>query len=492
MSEIEKLKSASSSGRLKFIAKDTVVYGGAVAVSRMLYVFIIPLLARVLTKDEYGVVDGLTVLSLVFGLIIIFGQDSAVARFFYEADDEETKRNVVTNAFFIQLFFSVFITAGLFFYAEEISTQYLGRPGYSEIFKVMALTVPFASAVQFFQNLLKWVFLRKQFIMMAIGFTISFLLLTLLFVLHYDYGIEGVFYAKFISSVAFSLLGFWYCRKYFTVPKKFKYSTQLMSYGWPFMLIGVFGALVPSVDRYFITDQLGLEVMAVYAIGFRVSSLLKLPVAGFQMAWGPFAFAIYKEDNADETYNNVLRYYTILLVLLGLATCLLAEPIILIFASAKYAESSIVIVPLIFSVIVDSLSWITSIGIGISKKTYHSASGYFIGLLATVGGILLLIEPYGIVGVAFAVLIGRTVLTITLTLLSHKVYPIKFDLVVPTLIVSLGFGLSILSQEFTHLGLMEQVSIRFGLFVVFCTIIWFKLMSAGAKKRILQILNKNR
>ena len=489
MSEIEKLRSGSSGSRLKFIVKDSLIYGGAVAASRMLYVFIIPLLARVLTKDEYGVVDGLTVLSFVFGLIIIFGQDAAVARFFYEADDEETKRDVITNAFFIQLFFSVFITAGLFFYAEEISTQYLGKPGYSEIFKVMALAVPFASAVQFFQNLLKWVFLRKQFIVMAIGFTISFLLLTLLFVLYYGYGVEGVFYAKFISSVAFSLLGFWYCRKYFTVPKKFEYTAQLMSYGWPYMLIGVFGALVPSVDRYFITDQLGLEVMAIYAIGFRVSSLLKLPVAGFQMAWGPFAFAIYKEDNADETYNKVLIYYTILLVLLGLAACLLAEPIILVFASAKYSTSSIVIVPLIFSVIVDSLSWITSIGIGISKKTYHSASGYFISLLATVGAILLLIEPFGIVGVAFAVLIGRAVLTLLLTVLSQKVYPIKFDFLSPFFIVVFGFALSLISHELTHLGMMQQILLRFGFFTLFSAIIWIKFVPVEAKKKITQYLH---
>lgn len=283
MSEIDKLKSASPGGRLKFIAKDSLIYGGAAAASRMLYVFIIPILARVLTKDEFAVVDGLTVLSLVFGLLILFGQDSAVARFYYETEDEQVKKEIVTNSFIIQLFNSILVTAALLYYAEYISETYLGTNEYTEIFQVMAITVPFASAVLFFQNLLKWVFFRRQFIVVAIGFMSLFMILTLVFVLEYNLGIEGVFYAKFIASVIFTLVGGFYCRTLFTLPKKMAMTRELLSYGWPYMLIGVFGALVPSLDRYFISDHLGLEIMAVYAIGFRVSSLLQLPIPVIQL-----------------------------------------------------------------------------------------------------------------------------------------------------------------------------------------------------------------
>ncbi|HHZ65539.1 MAG TPA: hypothetical protein EYN38_07940 [Flavobacteriales bacterium] len=490
MTEIEKLRSGSINYRLGFLLKDSLLYGGATAISRMLYVFIIPFLARIFTKAEYGVVDGVTVLSLCFGLLIIFGQDAAVARFFYETDDEGERKQIVTNSFLIQLLLSTVVAAALYVNSASICNLYFLSDDYAEVFQVMVLGLPFATAVQYFQNLLKWVFFRKQFIVMSIGFTFTFLILAIAFVTHFDMGIVGVFYAKLISSALFTLVGIYYCKSFFALPKSLKYSGSLLSYGWPFMLIGVFGALMPSLDRFYITKHMGLEVMAVYAIGFRISSLLKLPVAGFQTAWGPFALAIYKDENSGDTYNKVLLFYSILLVTIGLLVVVVTEPLIYVFASEKYMASAIVIIPLVFSIIIDSLSWITGIGISISKKTYNSSIGYGIGLIVTVAAILLLIEPYGVLGVAYGVLIGRIFLTLSLTILSRLVYPIAFDYMKPILVFIAGFLISLALFSFGEFTWWQQMLIRAVAVGAFIGMVWFAILTSTQKNELMKAVQK--
>jgi O-antigen/teichoic acid export membrane protein len=99
----------SLSSRIEFLLRDSALYGGASAISKLFSLFLFPVLARCFTTKEFGVIDAFTVLGTLISIFFVLGQDSAVARYFYEYEDEETRKQVISQAFFFQIVLLVLI-----------------------------------------------------------------------------------------------------------------------------------------------------------------------------------------------------------------------------------------------------------------------------------------------------------------------------------------------------------------------------------------------
>jgi O-antigen/teichoic acid export membrane protein len=140
----------------------------------------------------------------------------------------------------------------------------------------------------FSQNLLKWTFSRARFLLISLGAATLSVLLTLLYILVFRFGVAGVFLAHLTSNLFFAILGLFFTKKHLRFPRHLKYVGPMLKYGWPFMFVALIPAIIPSIDRYFIVNYINLEVLGIYAVGLKIAGILQLPVLGFQTAWGPF------------------------------------------------------------------------------------------------------------------------------------------------------------------------------------------------------------
>jgi O-antigen/teichoic acid export membrane protein len=95
--------SLSLKGRLHFLLRDATLYGGAAAISKAFALITFPLLARHFSVEEYGVLDYFLVLGSLLAIFFIFGQDSAVARYFYEYEETETRQQLISQSLVFQL-----------------------------------------------------------------------------------------------------------------------------------------------------------------------------------------------------------------------------------------------------------------------------------------------------------------------------------------------------------------------------------------------------
>ncbi|MBP7830166.1 MAG: oligosaccharide flippase family protein [Kiritimatiellae bacterium] len=439
---------SSLRGRLQFLLKDSVLYGGATAVARLLSIFTVPILARLFSRTEFGVVDALAVLGTVFVPLMTMGQDSAVARFFYEQEDERERREVISQSLLFELALIAACTAGLYLFAGPLMQALFSSGDQAPAFRVVALSLPFQVLLNYGQNILKWTFNRWRFLFVSIGSVALTVALTLVFVVILRRGILGVFYAQLASRVIFAAVGLFFCRSWFVRPAHYRHLFPMFQFGWPYMLLGVSGCLMPMIDRYFIVNRLSLEAMGLYAAGAKLAMLIQLPIQGFQTAWGPFAFAIYKDAKASQTYDAVLLCYTAGLCLAGYLLVALARPLLLVLVSAKYLESQFLVLPMVLALIIDSLSWITGIGIDISKKTPMAVISYAAGVAGTVAAMALLVRPFGLMGAAYAMVIGRLILTVTKTFLAHRLYPLAFHYARPAGLILASFGMNLLTDRY--------------------------------------------
>ena len=80
------------------VGKDTSFYGIASVLTRSISLLILPLLARHFSVEEYGLFDLLYLSLTLLVTFFIFGQDSSILRYFYDENDDDSRRALVTNS----------------------------------------------------------------------------------------------------------------------------------------------------------------------------------------------------------------------------------------------------------------------------------------------------------------------------------------------------------------------------------------------------------
>ena len=83
---------------LKRLTGESVVYGLGQVSGRFVQFLMVPVLTRVLTRDVYGVGDLVMAYAQSVVLLLVFGMDAALVRFFYHEPDREARRRMVTSS----------------------------------------------------------------------------------------------------------------------------------------------------------------------------------------------------------------------------------------------------------------------------------------------------------------------------------------------------------------------------------------------------------
>ncbi|WP_417559031.1 lipopolysaccharide biosynthesis protein [Mesoflavibacter zeaxanthinifaciens] len=424
--EIKSPSNLSIKKRLSFLMKDTALYGGAAAFSKAFALITFPVLARYFSVEDYGLIDYFNVLSALAGTFFIFGQDSAVARYFYEYEDTEKRRQVISQSVFFQLGMLLILIPLLWASIDLIAPQLSNSVNTVVLLKLILLRVPFMVMINFSQNLLKWTFNRMRFLIISIGSVIMNVGLILIAIFYFEIDVTGVFMVSLISSVIFGLLGIWFIRKWLIIPVKFYYLKRLLKYGLPLGFIGIMASFVPAVERNIVTKMLGSYDLGLYAAGTKIALLVMLVVQAFQMSWGPFSLAIYKQPDAASTYNWVLKIFTIVMCVFVLILSSIANPVIVFLASEDYSGASIVVFPIAMGLVIKAISWITEVGISLSKKSYLNFYGQLAYFIVTILAIYVLAPVLGLLGIAFGVMIGHIVNAIIASSLAQRAYTLPW------------------------------------------------------------------
>jgi len=484
----KEIRRGSIRDRLAFVAKDSVLYGSAAALSAMINLLLLPFLTRLFEKEEFGALDSMLVLGAAVVAFVTMGQDSSIARYFYETEDTHERKQIVAQGMLTQFVIGVGIVSGCWFFAAEILDAVYGIPEYGDVFRWMVASFPFLLLVRFSSNLLKWTFARYRFIVISFGSSIAFLLLALLNVVYFDMGIRGYFLAQVLGYGVFGLLGVWLCREHFAVPKHFAKGREMLSYGGPYMVTAVATCLIPAVDRVMITNFLGLESTSLYGIGYRYAFLLMLPINAFLASWVPFSLAIYKESDAQETYNRGLLLMTAALSLLSVVMLSVIEPVIGLVAGPSYLPGQVATLPLLLAILVQTVSLVAGVGISLSKQTRFTMYGYLIGVLSSALFIWLLVQQIGILGAAVGALLGRLVQAVAYVGFAYRVYPIRFALRRPAAMVVLVGAAGLSMQQVSLEAPMLQASYRLGVVALFAVAVWFALFDRDERTKAANLI----
>ena len=148
-------KNKVSSIGIKNVVIDTFIYGVCQSLVRVLNFITFPLLARHFSISDYGKFDFAMVTVSLIVIACIFGQDAALARYFFDFKNKDDKKAVISQSLIIQLIFMfICILALIFAMAPLASVGYLNHFSKIELL-LLCLQIPFFLLINFAQNILK-------------------------------------------------------------------------------------------------------------------------------------------------------------------------------------------------------------------------------------------------------------------------------------------------------------------------------------------------
>ncbi len=445
------------SGWIKSLGKDSLVYGIGYGVTRFLQIIILPIIAGALTISEFGYYSNYVIFYSFTGGLFIFGLDSAVPRYFYDSEDTTYHQKLFSSALYFILLISLVSVIVLYFFPATL-LNILNIPyTYKDALPYVLLCIPALALNGYFLTWFKW---RRQKIYFLInsGGTVILLLLPLLFFssVTFIYIFKVLFWSQLVVSFISAILASNYIRPYFS----FKLLGTLLKYGFPWLLVFLFGASRSYLDRVFLTRYLSDEIYGLYNFSIRISTLISLVITAFDMSFGPLAFSIWNKEGAQVFFAKLQSLYTFLISSIACVITILSPLIIRLLGGEKYEGAENILPILLFAAIPLSLINFSNLGTAYAKKSFLSTLSLFIGFITVLILNLFLTRHFLQYGATSASLVGHLFIIITGYYFSHKYYKIPFSYAKDAFIFLFFFIFSLLSVHF-------QLSNEFYLNMVF-------------------------
>lgn len=429
---------------IKSLAKDTVIYGATNILSKFLNWLLAPFYIRILADSaEYGIVTNLYAWVSVVLVVLTLGLETGLFRFINTA--QRPNRVYATCLKLLGAVASVALLVTLLT-SEQIATalQYPDHPEYIAIFAIITamdalMSLPFAY-LRYQRRPLKFSFYKILFIALNIFFNLFFLLfLPYLSRQGYDlpswlyrpnYEVGYIFISNLLATGIETLLMIPILR-----PGLKGFDRDLIRplarYCWPLVLLGLAGNFNKMAGQILIpylypTHAEGMSALGIFGGNLKIAVVMVMFMQAFRFAYDPFVFSKMKAKDSDLAYKAAMNYFVLFSVLIFLFVMYAIDVFKIIVRPDYY--SGLVIVPLMMaSEIAFGIYYNLSIWYKVSDKTYFGAIFSIVGLVITLGIILIGVPQYGFIACAWAALICNVVVLLLSYLFGQKHHPIAYS-----------------------------------------------------------------
>ena len=411
---------------LRKLSGETLVYGLGQVSGRAVNLLLVPVLTRVLLKQQFGVAELVTGYSASLLLVLVFGMDGALARFFYQQDDRAARVRMTSSSFLFRLITGGTIAALLALFAGPLAERLMGGGVYAKYLRLGALTLPCTLLVLWCNDVLRVTFQPWKFVALNVSQTVLVGGLTLYLVLVRELGVVGVLYGKLAGDGLAALLGVVLCRHHIRPTFDPAVLRRMLAYGVPLVPVAFAYGVIGSVDRWALQHFATLDEVGTYALAIKFFAVVTMGVSAFQLAFMPFAFARAQDPEAPKLYARVLGLYVAIATAGALACGLLAPLGIQLLATHDYAAASRPALWLAFAAVAQGAYYVAALGINLSlRNSLLGVSAGGAALLAAVAN-LTLVPRLGAEGAAIATFAGYTASAVFTYGLAQRVHPLPY------------------------------------------------------------------
>ncbi len=362
--------------------KEQLTYSAGIVLTKLVAIIMLPVFTHYLSPGDYARLDIIQTLANLTGLVIAFGLADSLFRFAGETSEPVVRRHMAANIFalaVIALFVGTLLT--------QLLAPFISRllPGEITLFQTRAILASL-SVTACISVPLAW--LRMQ------GRAGLFFIATAVWTvcqagasaiaLFLGYGVDGVLLSGLFCSIVLALVLsiYQYCSTGISFSTSLSFAQA--RFGGMLVLAGIATFIIESSGRWMLASESGVQVLAEYALAWKVGIMALLFTEPFAMWWLPKRFAVLNEEGKQQCASTTEVGVVIALVSVVAISC--AGPLLVTVLSPKEYHNAIQYIPA-FAVLagIKAVTNLFTTGILTEKKTlwpiYIDSSSAFIALV---------------------------------------------------------------------------------------------------------------
>ncbi len=392
-----------------------------------------PILTRIFSVSDYGLMSLVTTTLFIAVAIVKFGMPTSIVRFYAEYRASGKLSSFMTTIFLGVSSFAIlagaFLVLGIQLFGDLFHDKNL-----TAMIPIVSLLIVSGSMNDIFMSFMRAEQRTRLYNIIAICRRYMTLAFGITFTLYLIQGVRGFFVGQLLSGIIIFVVLLFLAKKMFVL-KKVYFSKDIfktsLKFGFP-LVWAEFGHLILNyVDRYLIQFFLGAGALGMYTAGYNLAThITEAIIYPINYAMTPVYMSILVNKGETETkvfFTKMFRYFILVLLPVVFGSIAVGRDLISILASKKYLESYTVLSYVLIGQAVYACTIILNSGLFINKKT-HVLNNI---MIATCGiNVLLnmaLIPRFGIVGAAQATLLSYILYAIVVVFFSFREFSFHID-----------------------------------------------------------------
>lgn len=367
--------------------------------SRGMSFLLTPVLTRVFDPQAFGSLDLIQTTFLLTHLLMMLSLESAVLRYF---NDAESREELVSTAFVALLFTGTFGLTVLFAGASHISRLLAGDDSLSPVIHVAALSLPPSMIYTVALMVLRSQRRSVASSVLLLANSLLYILVVLGYIFGISRGIEALFWGRAIADGACAAAGIVLAREFFRLRFSRQMLVRFLRFSLPLLPEGFITFLTANFSKAVLLHFGSMAEVGLLAVLGRFRLLLGLLSASFRQAWFPFAFSVMHSPEARGLYSRAFDLYVRGMSPPVLFLMMFPAEIVQLFAGNKYAEAARALPMFAVAALWSGSQYVFNIGLLLKDKTgYYTLATLISSALSLILQVLL-IRPFGLMGVAIA------------------------------------------------------------------------------------------
>jgi O-antigen/teichoic acid export membrane protein len=390
---------------LRVLGRQTFVYGLGSAAPQVVGLVTLPIVARVLTTSDYGVLE---IAVVTVGLLVILadlGLASASQRSFFDYRDVQPseRRSVLTTALVTMATVACVIGMLVVALREQIADLLFGTAAEAAVVVWVAVLLIATQMSVFAREVLRLHFLAGAYVESSIIAGVLGGVVAIVGVVVVDGGPQAMLAGAVVGATAGAAYGMVRARGRYVGRFSQPELLRMLNYGIPLVPTALSVWAVTFIDRLLLQHLGSLAEVGTYGMASRLSSILLLVVTAFGIAFSPFALDLRTRDPELERAlrAQVLTVLVTVLAVLGAALSVFARELLAVLAPA-FEDAADTVGLLCLGTLFFGIASVVMLEISIARRTRVFAVYSAVGAAVNVGLNVALIPPLGPVGAGIA------------------------------------------------------------------------------------------
>ena len=405
-------------GRRKTLFSNTAILAAGTFASKFLVFFMMPLYTRCLLPGEYSTADLITQTANLLMPLACAGISQGIFRF--ALDGAEHRKSVFSSGLAI-----LAVASAVFGLLTPILCLFDVFDGYVWLIACYVIIANLHAAVA------QYIRAKGQTALYAAGGLVGTVLtvgFNLLFLVGLDMGVLGYVLSVVLGDAVVTVLLFSIGRLWRDVEPRSvnrKDVRDMLRYSLPMITTTIFWWITNVSDRYLVVAMKGEEINGLYAVAYKVPTLLTLVCGVFIDAWQFSAVSERDEGDRKDFFSSVFGGYQGIIFMGASGLILFAKLATRILLAESYFESwqyiPVLALATAFSALVNFMASVYMV----KKRSMNSFVTAAVGAVTNIVLNLLLIPRFSAMGAAVATFFSYFIVFVISTVDSRRMIPFR-------------------------------------------------------------------